>query len=385
MDKKVLIVDDERTVLRGLEKLLKDESFHTTYLTNGIEALEYLETNKVDMIISDTRMPDMAGEVLLGEVKKRHPDVIRVALCHISENRRISKLIEKGLAKQYVFKPWDDVELKMSINSILEMSARLLDEENLGKINNLKDLPSLPSLYHELVLLMERDADIMEVSNLISRDQAIASKILKLANSAFYGRKTGNIKQAIMTMGLNNVKNIVLNNSFFKESSEALDKLWQHTIDTNRLCLAIYDQCLNKRIPSLFGSAGLLHDIGRVIMFMFHGDEYGPILEEKETSDKTLIDLEIEHFHSTHQDVGAFLLNSWDLPYAYVEAAMFHHRPLDERVVNQELISVVHLADYYATELLSNDETHNLLDQRVFERLNITRKEVETLVHSLKV
>ena len=385
MNKKVLIIDDERTILRGLEKLLKDESFHTTYLTNGIEALEYLETNEVDMIISDTRMPDMDGETLLGEVKKRHPDVIRVALCHISENRRISKLIEKGLAKQYVFKPWDDVELKMSINSILEMSARLLDEENLGKINKLKDLPSLPSLYHELVLLMERDADIIEVSNLISRDQAIASKILKLANSAFYGRKTGNIKQAIMTMGLNNVKNIVLNNSFFKESSEALDKLWQHTIDTNRLCLAIYDQCLNKRIPSLFGSAGLLHDIGRVIMFMFHGDEYGPILEEKETSDKTLIDLEIEHFHSTHQDVGAFLLNSWDLPYAYVEAAMFHHRPLDERVVNQELISVVHLADYYATELLSNDETHNLLDQRVFERLNITRKEVETLVHSLKV
>lgn len=385
MNKKVLIIDDERTVLRGLEKLLKGESFHTTYLTNGIEALEFLETNKVDMIISDTRMPDMDGEILLAEVKRRHPEVIRVALCHISENRRISKLIEKGLAKQYVFKPWDDSELKMSINSILEMSARLLDEENLGKINKLKELPSLPSLYHELVLLMERDADIVEVSNLISRDQAIASKVLKLANSAFYGRKTGNINQAIMTMGLNNVKNIILNNSFFKESSEAMDKLWQHTIDTNRICLAIYDQCLNKRIPSLFGSAGLLHDIGRVIMYMFHADEYGPILEELETSEKTLIDLELEHFHSTHQDVGAFLLNSWDLPYAYVEAAMFHHKPFDERVVNQELISVVHLADYYATEILSTDGAHNLLDQRVFERLNITRQEVENLVHSLKV
>lgn len=383
MDKKVLIIDDERTILRGLEKLLKGESFHTTYLTNGAEALEFLENNEIDMVISDTNMPDMDGEILLSEVKRRHPDVIRVALCHISENRKITKLIEKGLAKQYVFKPWDDSELKMSINSILEMSARLLDEENLGKINKLKELPSLPSLYHELVLLMERDADIVEVSNLISRDQAIASKILKLANSAFYGRKTGNINQAIMTMGLNNVKNIILNNSFFKESSDAMDKLWQHTIDTNRLCLAIYDQCLNKRIPSLFGSAGLLHDIGRVIMYMFHGDEYGPILEENEKTEKMLIDLELEHFHSTHQDVGAYLLNSWDLPYAYVEAAMFHHRPLDERVVNQELISVVHLADYYATELSSDDNKNAMLDQRVFERLNITRKQVETLVHSL--
>lgn len=384
MNKKLLVVDDERSILRGLENLLKEEPYDTVYFTNGKEALEYLQHNRIDMIISDTHMPSMDGEILLSEVKRHHPKTIRVALCHISESRRIVKLIEKGLAKQYLFKPWNDSELKMSINSILEMTARLLDDKNLGRINQLDELPSLSSLYHELSHLMENDADIDEVSDLISKDQAIASKILKLANSAFYGRKTGNINQAIMTMGLNNVKNVILNNSFFKESSEPMDKLWQHTIDTNRLCMAIYDRCLNKRMPSLFGSVGLLHDIGKVILFMFHESEYLPLFEEATSTDETLINLELKYFHSTHQEIGAYLLNNWDLPYAYVEAAMFHHKPLDKRIINQELLAVVHLADYYATKILSPDGTHNLLDQGVFERLGISRQEVEALAYTLK-
>jgi HD-like signal output (HDOD) protein len=384
MTKCVLIVDDERTVLRSLEKLLKEEDYHCTYMTSGEEALDFLEKHPVNMIVSDTRMPEMDGEVLLAEVKKRFPNVIRVALCHISESKRISKLIEKGLAKQYLFKPWNDNDMRMNIKNILEMELRLLDLDNLGRINKLDDLPSLPSLYHQLTALIEKDADMIEVAELISRDQAITLKILKLANSAFYGRKTGSINQAIMTMGLNNVRNIVLTNSFFKDSSESMDRLWQHTVDTNRLCLAIYDQCLNKRMPSLFGSAGLLHDVGRVIIYMFYDEEYCELIKESVSTDATLVNLELDHFHSTHQEVGAYLLNNWGLPYAYVEAAMFHHRPLDERIVNQELIAVVHLADYYASKILSPDGTHNLLDQGVFERLDITREEVEKLAKTLK-
>jgi ribosomal protein L4 len=63
---------------------------------------------------------------------------------------------------------------------------------------------------------------------------------------------------------------------------------------------------------------------------------------------------------------------------------MFHHRPMDKRIINQELIAVVHLADYYAAKILSPDGTHNLLDQAVFERLNIKREAVEALANDLK-
>jgi len=383
MIKQIIIVDDERTVLRNLEKILKDETYKVTYFTTGHDALEYMSDQKVDMIISDAAMPEMDGETLLATVKMQYPEVIRVALCQINETRRITKLIERGLATQYLFKPWNKYEMKLSIKNILEMNIYLMDEENLGKINNLDELPSLPSLYMELTELLERDADMDDVAELISRDQAITSKILKIVNSAFYGRKTGNIIQAMMTLGLNNVKNIVLTNSFFTSSSDSMDKLWQHTIDTNRLCLAIYENCLNKRMPSLFGSAGLLHDVGRVILYIFHSDTYCKMIEEAENSEHILVNLELDSFHTTHQDIGAYLLNSWGLPYAYVEAAMFHHRPMDERVVNKELVSVVHLADYYATKVLSPDGTHNLLDQGVFEYLKISKEEVERLVNTM--
>ncbi|WP_240838961.1 response regulator [Acidaminobacter sp. JC074] len=384
MTKQIIIVDDERTVLRNFEKLLKKEPYKVTCFNKGHDALEYMANQNVDMIISDVAMPEMDGETLLATVKADHPKVIRVALSHLNENKRITRLIERGLATQYLFKPWNNYEMKLSIKNILEMNVYLMDEENLGKINNLEELPSLPSLYMELTDLLDKDADMDDVAELISRDQAITSKILKMVNSAFYGRKTGNIIQAMMTLGLNNVKNIVLTNSFFTTSSDSMDKLWQHTMDTNRLCLALYEKCLNKRMPSLFGSAGLLHDVGRVILYMFHNDDYNDLIKEAESTEYTLVNLELENFHTTHQDIGAYLLNSWGLPYAYVEAAMFHHRPMDERVINKELVSVVHLADYYATKVLSPDGTHNLLDQSVFDFLNVTREQVERVVESMK-
>jgi HD-like signal output (HDOD) protein len=384
MTKQVLIVDDERTILREIEKQLIDVSFTCMYAHDYEEAVEYLRINEFDMIISDIGIKNKEGLELLGYVKKNHPKTIRVALCHISENRRISKLIEKGYATEYIFKPWDGKRLKSTISHILEMEQRLLDEKTLGRINKLDELPSLPHLYHELTDLIEKDADIMEVANLISRDQAITLKILKLANSAFYGRKTGSINQAIMTMGLNNVRNIVLTNSIFKEASESMNNLWQHTIDTNRLCLAIYDRCLNKRIPSLYSSAGLLHDVGQVILYMFHEEEYLQLQKLAVEVDEPIVNIELSHFSSTHQDIGAFLLNSWGLPYAYVEAAMFHHQPMDERIVNQELVAVIHIADYYSSELLSPDGRHKTLDPRVFGRLNITREQVEQVVNSLE-
>jgi len=137
-------------------------------------------------------------------------------------------------------------------------------------------------------------------------------------------------------------------------------------------------------MPSVYGSAGLLHDIGKVILHLFYQTSYHKVLEEAREQEDDLTKLEIKTFNVTHQDLGAYLLNWWELPFAYVEAAMFHHRPFDKRVINHELVAVIHLADYYSVTLLSPDGTKNELIPEVFEFLKIDCEEVENLVKELQ-
>ena len=189
-----------------------------------------------------------------------------------------------------------------------------------------------------------------------------------------------------MSIGLNNLSNIILATSFFSgsdEDVETINNMWQHSITTNKLTLEIYDKLLNKKMPALYSSAGLLHDIGKVILHIYYKDEYKKILKEF-NDENTLVSLEKEYCNVTHQDIGAYLLNWWELPYSYVEAAMFHHRPFDERVVNKELVSVIHIANHYSLKHMLGDGIHGHLDPRVWSILDLTHEQVMKLIEDIQ-
>jgi len=383
MNKVVMFVDDESFILKSLKRLMKNQPFESVYMNSGAEALLHLEQHEIDLIVTDIRMPDMDGFELLSIVKDKYPKVLRVALSGFTESKTIYKLIEKNIAKIYLFKPWDNFELKKNINRILEFEDVLTNNKLLELINNLDSLPVLPKLYQDLKALIDKDANIEEVGKLVEIDQAISSKVLRLANSAFYGRKTGSISEAIMSIGLNNLKSMVLASSIFqgsKEDMESLDKMWTHSINTNKLTLLIYEKLLHKKIPTIYGSAGLLHDIGKVILHIFYNDSYKEIINKADDGENNLVNLELDVYNVTHQDIGAYLLNWWELPHAYVEAAMYHHRPHDERIVNHELVAVVHLANYYSLKLMSLDNAHSYLDKTVFSTLGISVEDIEALI-----
>lgn len=386
MKKTVMFVDDEIFILKSLKRLMKRQEFDSVFMNCGQEALTYLESNKIDLIVSDIRMPEMDGFELLTIIKEKYPKILRVALSGFTESRTIYKLIEKNVAKIYLFKPWDNFELKKNINRILEFEDVLSNGKLLELINNIDSLPVLPKLYTDIKILIDNDASIEDIGKLVEMDQGITSKVLKLANSAFYGRKTGNIAEAILGIGFNNLKNMVLTSSIFSGSKmdmDNLDRMWQHAINTNKLTLMIYEKLLHKKIPTIYGSAGLLHDIGKVILHIFYGDTYRDIISNADEGDNNLINLEFKAYNVTHQEVGAYLLNWWELPYSYVEAAMYHHRPSDERVVNYELVAVVHLANFYSLKFDTLENVHGYLDSRVFSKLDITKEGVEALLDDL--
>lgn len=380
--KTIIFVDDKKLTLRELKKIFQYSEHNCIYINGSKDALEYLEVNHVDLICANMIMSEISGFELLRIVKEKYPEIIRVSLSRYTNKRIISDLIRENLVSMYIFKPWNPEDLFRGITNILKTKAALKSKEIVEYISVLKRLPSLPTLYEDLTRMIKNDRDIDEIAKVIEMDQGITSQILRVANSAFYGRRTGSIPQAIMNIGLTNLKTIVLANSIFVESAKGMktvNKLWKHTILSNKFTEAIYKECLNKTIPAIFSLAGLLHEIGKVIFYCQEGDEYEELIRMSEESDTKLTELEIEKFGVTHQDLGGYLLNWWDLPFAYVEAAMFHHRPLDDRVVNTELISVINIANYYASVNCDNMSSEEVAEE-IFNAINISKEDVEVII-----
>lgn len=379
--KTILFVDDENLILSALKKVFDDDQYKYVYLNDGHDALDYMAQNHVDLLCSDIMMPNMGGADLLRRVKEKYPKIIRMALTSLGHTQHVKKLTLENLAQLFMFKPWDDTELKMNIYKVLNMQSALYSAEMMNMLQGLESLPTLPDIYDRLSLMMKEDYPIDDIAGLIEKDQSITSVILRVANSAFYGRKTGNINQAIMNIGLNNLKSIVLANTVFQDLAEdtgMLLEMWRHAANSNKLVTAIYSELLGKPLPSLFGCVGLLHDIGKVVLYHNY-DEYRSLLKVSSDEVRSLLELEHDEFGVTHQDLGAYLLNLWDLPFAYVEVALYHHRPMDHRIINKELVGVSHLAHYYSCKEIENDKS-NVLDEKVFPLLKIEKEDLESMI-----
>ncbi len=367
MSKSILIVDDEKQILKSFSRLFQ-ESNHTIYLADGAQqALHTLAENPVDMVISDMRMPDMDGYALLREVKNQYPDTIRLILSGYADERVIFDALQNNVAKLYLFKPWNNEELLGIVNRILETEDELKEMNLFEAINGLDDLPAHLTTYNRLVRLLEKDADMNDIAAIIESDPAVTTRVLRIANSAFYGTATGSVRQAITFLGLINVRNIVLTSSIFESAPtdplvrSRMALLWRQAALTSRVMLLIYQNLLRRKPTGDILSAGLLHDIGKMITLSRFPERSGKLFEDPDHTDTPWHDgKEIELFGSTHTDIGAYLLNWWGLPFALMEASKYHHTPEEPRIVNRELVSVIHLADCLAWELLGMPPRHGI-------------------------
>jgi response regulator RpfG family c-di-GMP phosphodiesterase len=148
----VLCVDDERNILQSLKRLLRKESYHLLLANSGDEAFKLLEANKVHLIISDQRMPEMNGTEFMAVVKERYPDALRVILTGYTDVDSITESINKGHIYKFFLKPWNDHNLKLEIRQALDQydlikANKQLDEtvlrqnQELQKINeNLENM-----------------------------------------------------------------------------------------------------------------------------------------------------------------------------------------------------------------------------------------------------
>lgn len=391
MTKSILFVDDEEHILKSLRRLLMQTDYETFFALSGKEALFILENEKIDLIITDMRMPEMDGYQLLKQVRNLYPGTMRVILSGYADEKEIINALQDGSTRIYLMKPWSNENLLMVIKQLLELRDMFKNKKVLEIMNDLDGLPTLPTIYTKVCRLIEENVNIECIAEVIEEDQIITAKILQIANSIFYGKQTGSVKQAIVFLGLANVKNIVLSISLIEKSGiqcnafPAKEMLWRHVSLTNKLVYMIYEELLHKKLPSISATAGLLHDIGKAILMQNFPKQYQRVSEQiKSDSHDTVCEMESQILSVSHQEIGGFLLNWWGMPQSIVEAAAFHHMPFDKRVIEKELVCVVHLADYYSWEKMGKGALA-MLDTDVFPFLGINQQECEQLIENLKV
>ena len=252
------------------------------------------------------------------------------------------------------------------------------------------NLPPMPLVAVQVMkAVMDPKTSINDLSKIISTDSVLVSRILKVANSAFYGctRSIKTLQMAINVLGFKTIKNMVIalsSKSMYGSTSLAEKFLWEHSF-----CTALAAQFLSKKVglgdsEDVF-ICGLLHDIGKVILSDQNPNSYGHVLPDYIKSAESILGFEKEHFGFTHAEVGGALCRSWKLPEELEGAIKFHHSKALDRLVELEpymgkLCASVALADAVSNKLhfgakLSLQQYHKIVDP-ICEMFRITKEEL---------
>ncbi len=372
----VLFVDDEQNVLDGLRRAMHDmrREWTMTFASSGAQALHMMQQSPPDVVVSDMRMPGMSGRDLLMEVKRLYPQAVRFILSGYAETSSVMQVA--GTAHQYLAKPCECVALKAAIARTFSLRDLLHDKDLLQRVGRVDTLPSLPSIYQEIVSCLQGPEPVIaDVARIISCDVVMTTMVLKLANSAFFGARQTfrSAGRAVSFLGLNTIAGLVLAHSIFNEFAIteklglSLEEIWHHSLKTatNARALARSEKWAPERVEEAF-LAGVLHDVGKIVL----ATRAAPLAEPLGAAN----DNTMAFWHEHHAAVGAYLLGLWGFSDSLVEAIAFHHTP--SRVVSAELglPGLLHIADQLAHHPTAEDAALGKLKFEVgyLESLDLT-------------
>lgn len=249
------------------------------------------------------------------------------------------------------------------------------------KLAQIENVPTLPTVVSELFeRLRSPRTSAEDINRTIIQDQALTSKILKVANSAFYGfpRTISSVTQAVVILGFETVRNLALTisvfNAFKEDSNNNFNRnaFWQHSLACAVIARSIGEKLQHKDLEDVF-IMGLLHDVGKVVLDQYFQEDFR-LITDKVISDKILIiDAEKEILGMGHPLVGAAVAEGWNLPLPLVQTIRYHHIPKSAKLPYQEMAAMVHIGDVLARTKKIGDGGDKLVPPLRTESLKILK------------
>jgi putative nucleotidyltransferase with HDIG domain len=355
------------------------------------DALGLLAHSRFDAVVSDDHLPDMDGVRFLSTVQEKHPDSHRLIVCELDSIRGLKST---RLTHQCVPKPWDKQTIQTVLERAFARSVWLSNPTVRNLVHRMPVVPSPPTFYFELVrALRSKEVNLDHLAERASRDPALTAKLLQVSNSANLGlpHPVTRVQDAISYLGLETTRSLVLIAHTFSYCDKiravgfSIERLWEHSVTVGTLARRIArEELASAEMDDECFLAGLLHDIGKLLLAVNMPDEYSKVITRVQQSDGklSLWQGELEQFGATHAEIGAELMAIWNLPLSVVEALALHHKPAQLLSVGFSPLTAVHVADSFAATFADPIQTLShaeidltyLWEARVAERLETWRE-----------
>lgn len=263
-------------------------------------------------------------------------------------------------------------------------------------ISRITDIASLPEVTARIVEVVENPkSSAQDLHEIVRSDPALAAKILKVVNSAFYGlpAQVASLERAIVMLGLSAVKNIALASSLSRlfKPGVALQSftpkdLWAHSVAVG-ICARMLAEVTGTMVEEAF-LAGLVHDMGLLIELQAFPDKLKTVVERCEKTGANFCDLEQQTIGADHQAFGAFLAGKWKFPPGLRYAISYHHNPTTLRPEFRRFVTTIQVADAICSQ---NDFGFSLtarstdITDEMLEMIGVPATKIETMLDILPV
>ena len=393
---KVLIVESSDVRGLALSMILGQIGDYSTVLSSTVtDAVNQIKQGSFDLVMTNTEIKDpldgikLAQIVLLREVAARPPVIVMVTL---EKNLDLVRKCRQLGVADYLVYPYDPVNLLERVKKALDQREGLSEAQTrkaiVATLKKIIDLPTISQVHDRIRnLLASKKSSAADVARIMEIDQSITAKMLRLANSAIFGfnRHITSVKDAVALIGFDQVADLVTAVTTFEalgrvEESPHFNRLafWEHSIGCGVIAKVIGEKL--KIDPERAFVAGLLHDIGKVVLDGYFPEYFTEALQMARNDGITIYEAEKEKLPIDHEVIGGHLARQWNLPDAITDVIASHHTLKPQKSMYMRLTCLTHLADAQCRLLgvgSAGDNIKRPPDSRILQRLSVKEKDLE--------
>ena len=216
-----------------------------------------------------------------------------------------------------------------------------------GQILSIRDLPTLPKVLDEVTRLVQNpNTSIEAIAKVISRDQVLSAKVLKMVNSPVYGfsGRISSVQHSLVLLGFNVIRGVIISTSVFDIMSKNMEGLWEHSVGC-ALATGLVAKQAKLKDPEEFSVCGLLHDLGKVVAAVQLPELHKAVADAVREQDLRWFEAEKAVLGFGHDRINAWLAAHWHLPATIKEAMSTHHHPERAQFYPQHA-AATHIGDF---------------------------------------
>jgi putative nucleotidyltransferase with HDIG domain len=322
------------------------------FCTNATEALTCVADSEIEIVFAQSNLAPLSAVQLLDDIWEQRPASLRF-LSSSSVNKEV--MVRCVMGAHQILHAVEAGAIRQALERA-RVVQQLIENRNLqALVSRMRTLPSRPSIHVELMReLRSSSASTEAVAAVVAKDFAIASKLIQVVNSAFYGleRHVSEVADAVLLLGMDTTSSVALSIEAFARFDKikpiyfSVEEVWKHSQTVAHAARGIAQHMTGSAVIAADAfTAGLLHDIGKLALALNFEEQYRGAMNLARKNQLSACEVETEVFGANHAEIGAYLLSLWGLPLPIIKAVAEHHSPAHEQGPEFNAGTALHLAE----------------------------------------